>query len=99
MPETRYAPAQVCRFLASAFERLGLPGDDARTVAELMTQAEVQGSDGHGVIRLAPYLRRIRGGAVNLKPGIRVMQERAATALLDGDNGMGHLVMKRAADR
>jgi L-2-hydroxycarboxylate dehydrogenase (NAD+) len=35
---------------------------------------------------------------VNLKPNIRVVQERAATALIDGDNGMGHLVMKRAAE-
>jgi LDH2 family malate/lactate/ureidoglycolate dehydrogenase len=96
MPETRFAPAQVCRFLTTAFERLGLPADDARTVAELMTQAEVQGSDGHGVIRLAPYARRIRAGGINLKPDIRIVKEKPAMALVDGDNGMGHLVMKKA---
>ena len=98
MPETRFAPAQVCRFLTTAFERLGLPADDARTVAVLMTQAEVQGSDGHGVIRLAPYARRIRAGGINLKPDIRVVNEKAAMALVDGDNGMGHLVMKKATE-
>ena len=70
---------------------------DALTVAELMTQAEVQGSDGHGVIRLAPYARRIRAGGIKLVPDIRVVKEKAAMALVDGDNGMGHLVMQRAA--
>jgi LDH2 family malate/lactate/ureidoglycolate dehydrogenase len=49
------------------------------------------------VIRLAPYLRRIKAGGINLRPDIRVIEERAATALIDGDNGMGHLVMSRAA--
>ena len=85
-------------FIAHAFETVGMPPEDARTVAALMAEADLQGSDGHGVIRLAPYLKRIRGGAVNLRPNIHVVQERAATALLDGDNGMGHLVMKRAAE-
>ena len=85
-------------FIAQAFEAVGMPPDDARTVAALMAQADLQGSDGHGVIRLAPYLRRIREGGLNLRPGIRVLKEKPAMALIDGDNGMGHLVMKRAAE-
>ena len=43
-------------------------------------------------------MRRIRAGGINLQPDIRVVHERAGMALLDGDNGMGHLVMKRAAE-
>jgi LDH2 family malate/lactate/ureidoglycolate dehydrogenase len=75
-----------------------MPPADARTVATLMAEADLQGCDGHGVIRLAQYLKRIRAGGVNLKPDIRVLRERAAMALIDGDNAMGHLVMKRAAE-
>ena len=97
MPETRIPPGQLRRFIAAAMEKLGLPAQDAETVAELMTEAEVQGSDGHGAIRLAPYARRIRAGGINLHPDIRIVKEKAAMALVDGDNGMGHLVMKRAA--
>ncbi len=85
-------------FIALAFETVGMPPDDARTVAALMADADLQGSEGHGVMRLPQYIRRIRGGAINLKPDIRVVKERAATALIHGDNGMGHLVMKRAAE-
>jgi L-2-hydroxycarboxylate dehydrogenase (NAD+) len=85
-------------FIALAFEAVGMPAADARTVASLMADADLQGSDGHGVIRLVPYLKRIRSGGVNLTPEIRIEKERAAMALLNGDNAMGHLVMKRAAE-
>ncbi|MBI2770898.1 MAG: Ldh family oxidoreductase [Burkholderiales bacterium] len=100
MPEIsqiRFPGAQARRFVAAAMEKLGLPPADAAIVAELMTEAELQGSDGHGLIRLAPYARRIKAGGVNVRPNIRVVKEKAAMALLDGDNGMGHLVMQRAA--
>jgi L-2-hydroxycarboxylate dehydrogenase (NAD+) len=49
------------------------------------------------VIRLPLYVRRIRAGGVNAKPNIRVVSDRPSAALIDGDNGMGHLVMRRAA--
>jgi LDH2 family malate/lactate/ureidoglycolate dehydrogenase len=75
-----------------------MPAADARTVAALMAEADLQGSDGHGVIRLPQYLKRIRSGGVNLNPDIQVVREKAGMALLNGDNGMGHLVMKRAAE-
>jgi L-2-hydroxycarboxylate dehydrogenase (NAD+) len=84
-------------FIARAFVAVDMPAADAATVAALMTEADLQGSDGHGVIRLAPYVKRIKAGGINLRPNFRTIEERAATALLDGDNGMGHLVMSRAA--
>ena len=61
-----------------------------------MTEADLRGSDTHGVIRLPIYLRRIRAGGVNAKPNIRVVSDRPSAALIDGDNAMGHLVMRRA---
>jgi L-2-hydroxycarboxylate dehydrogenase (NAD+) len=97
-PAPRVSFAQMKQFLTLALTRLGLPGVDAAVVGRLMAEAELQGSDGHGVIRLLPYARRIRAGGINLAPNIRVVQERPGMALLDGDNGMGHLVMQRAAE-
>jgi L-2-hydroxycarboxylate dehydrogenase (NAD+) len=85
-------------FIAAAFEKAGMAHADAATVGALMAEADLQGSDGHGVIRLPQYLRRIKAGGVNLRPDIRVEKEKAGMALLHGDNGMGHLVMKRAAE-
>ena len=98
MTEVRAKRLQLEQFTASVMRALGLPLEDAATVAALMVDADMQGSDGHGVIRLAPYAKRILAGGINLNPDIKVIQERTAMALVDGDNGMGHLVMKRAAE-
>jgi len=95
---TRIDPARLRDFIGAAFRKLGMPDDDATIVAALMADADLQGSDGHGVIRLPHYARRIRAGGLNLHPAIRVLQERPGMALIDGDNGMGHLVMTRAAE-
>ena len=96
--ETRIAFARLRDFAAGALRQLGLSDADAFTVGSLMAEADLQGSDGHGVIRLPAYARRIRAGGINLRPDIHVLQERPGMALLDGDNGMGHLVMTRAAE-
>jgi L-2-hydroxycarboxylate dehydrogenase (NAD+) len=95
---TTYTHARLKEFIGHAFRKVGMPPSDADVAATLMADADLQGSDGHGVIRLAPYTRRILNGGLNLTPNIRVIEERAAVALIDGDNGMGHLVMSRAAE-
>ncbi len=97
-PELMVKVDRLKAFIHEALTTLGLPDLDAATVAELMADADLQGSDGHGVSRLPQYARRIKAGGFNVRPNIRVEREQASTALLHGDNGMGHLVMKRAAE-
>jgi len=84
-------------FVASAYGVVGVPHTDAKAIAQLQVEADLRGADGHGVFRLPQYIRRIKAGAVNVAPRIRIERERAGTALVDGDNGMGHLVMRFAA--
>jgi LDH2 family malate/lactate/ureidoglycolate dehydrogenase len=65
-------------FILEAMTRLGLPEADAATVAALMAEADLQGSDGHGVSRLPQYARRIKAGGFNVRPNIHVVHEHAA---------------------
>ncbi|MFY9772743.1 MAG: Ldh family oxidoreductase [Xanthobacteraceae bacterium] len=95
--EARVPAAGLAEFVACAFVAAGLPQPDAQAVAALMVEADLRGSDTHGVIRLPLYVRRLRAGGINAKPNIRLISDRASVALIDGDNGMGHLVMRRAA--
>src|SRR5271169_6074315 len=95
--DSRIAAATLAAFVSRAFMAAGLSVADAETLAELMVAADLRGSDTHGVIRLPLYVRRIRAGGVNVKPDIRVVGDRPSAALIDGDNAMGHLVMRRAA--
>ena len=97
--ETGRVPAPVAvNFIRESLAAVGLPSVDAAKVADLMTEADLTGADAHGIFRLPQYVRRIRGGGINPRPDIRVTRTAPATALVDGDNGMGHLVMARAAE-
>jgi L-2-hydroxycarboxylate dehydrogenase (NAD+) len=90
--------AQLRIFITDGLHAAGLPLQDADKVATLMAEADLQGSDGHGVIRLPQYVKRIKASGINTSPNIHVVNERAAMAVVDGDNGMGHLVMSYAAE-
>jgi LDH2 family malate/lactate/ureidoglycolate dehydrogenase len=85
-------------FTAAVLRAVGLPEADAGRVATLMIEADLIGSDSHGIFRLPHYVRRIRAGGVNPTPTIKVDKTGPATAIVDGDNGLGHLVMSRAAE-
>ena len=85
-------------FIARCLTACDMPQDDAGTVARLMTEADLIGQEGHGVFRLPMYIKRIRAGGMNMRPAFKVLSERTATALIDGDNGMGHLVMHHATE-
>src|SRR5687767_11992936 len=95
----RVAVPHLEAFIARALQAVGIGAEHARSISELMVRADIQGSEGHGVFRLPQYIRRIKGGAVNVQPHIRVLREAAGMALVDGDNGMGHLVMRFATEK
>ncbi len=90
--------ADLRSFISRCLEACGMPAPDAGTVARLMAQADLMGQDGHGVFRLPMYIKRIRAGGMNMNPQFKRLSDRPATALIDGDNGMGHLVMHHATE-
>ncbi len=85
-------------FIQRAFMACDMPARNAERMADLMSEADIGGQDGHGVFRLPQYIGRIRAGGMEVDPDISIHSERPATALLDGGNGPGHLVMSRAAE-
>ena len=76
--------------------RCGVPQADAAKIAELMLEADLVGADAHGVFRLPQYVRRHQGRRdVNPKRQHQGRKDRARRPrMVDGDNGMGHLVMR-----
>lgn len=85
-------------FAKSAFHRLGVPEADAEWVAGLMVEADLLGYDTHGLFRLRQYVNRLRDGGCNPVASPRILRETVATALIDGDNGLGHLAMSMACN-
>lgn len=95
---TRVPEADIASFIHRVLAAVGLRDADARVVGELMAEGDLNGADTHGVFRLPQYVKRIETGGINPAPDIRVEREQSAMALVNGDNGMGHLVAKFAAD-
>jgi len=93
----RFAAADIERFVAAAFMALGVPEADAATAAGLMVEADLTGYDTHGTFRLRQYVDRLRGGGTKARANVRIAEDRGATAIVDGDNGLGHLAMRFAA--
>lgn len=89
---------QLGLFIRRCLTAVGMSEPEARVVAELMSEADLNGSDGHGVFRLPQYVQRIQSGGINVQPNIRVTKEEGAMALVHGDDAMGHLVMRYATD-
>ncbi|MFN7090192.1 MAG: Ldh family oxidoreductase [Allorhizobium sp.] len=78
------------------FAATGVPAKDAALVADSLVLADLRGVSTHGISRLAIYAERIRRGVVSAEPQMRVTRPMPAAVHIDGDNGLGFLVMRRA---
>ncbi|GAB4065210.1 Ldh family oxidoreductase [Ancylobacter sonchi] len=90
--------ATLAAFAARVLHALGVSEPDAEAASQLLVEADLTGADAHGIFRLPQYATMIRQGAINPTPSITVHRSAAATAIVDGGDGLGHLVMKKAAE-
>ncbi len=103
--EERFIPFDVIeKFMVEVMAKAGIPEADAKIVADVLVKADKLGFDSHGVNRLKPiYLDRINDGILNPVTNFEVVKESPATAVVDGHNGMGHVIsyksMQMAIDK
>jgi LDH2 family malate/lactate/ureidoglycolate dehydrogenase len=84
-------------FMVDALVASGVPVEDAKICAEVLITADKFGIDSHGFNRLKPiYIDRIREGILNPVTHIEVIRESPTTAVVDGHNGMGHVIAKHS---
>ena len=72
--------------------------EHAEVTARRLLEADLRGRTGHGLIRIPQYVMRIEAGGINLRPEISFVRETPVSALVDGDNGLGQVVMTLAAE-
>lgn len=89
---------KLIQFVASVFQSIGCPDDDANLAAHVLVSADARGIDSHGVARLSGYVRLYDHGRLNTKPQIKILHETPSTALLDGDRGLGLIVAPKAME-
>lgn len=85
------------RFMKDALMAYGVPKEDADIVSDVLIESDKRGIDSHGIGRLKPiYLDRIDAGTQSPTTKIDILKDDKAVAVLDGNNGMGHVVSHKA---
>lgn len=92
------------RFMEEVLAKAGVPAGDAKIISDVLLWADKHGFDSHGVNRLKNiYLDRIKDGIVNPVTQFEMVRESPGTAVIEGNNGMGHVIgfnaMKIAMDK
>jgi uncharacterized oxidoreductase len=93
------APLALQGFAFQVLTKVGVPQDEATTVARSLVEANLRGLDSHGVMRLPYYVEAIEEG--RLRPGapLNVLHETPVLVVADGDWGFGQVQMRKLLER
>lgn len=87
----------ITNFVVDAFKGYGIPEEDAKICADVLLESDKRGIESHGVNRFKPiYLDRIKAGIQNPVTEFEVVKDFAATAVVDGHDGMGQVIGYKA---
>jgi LDH2 family malate/lactate/ureidoglycolate dehydrogenase len=87
------------KFMIDSLQAVGIKEEDAKIIGDVLIESDKRGIDSHGIGRLKPiYIDRINKGIMNPVTNIEVLKDDKTTAVLDGHNGMGHVVSKKAME-
>lgn len=87
------------RFMADVFKGLGVPEEDAAICADVLITSDKRGIDSHGINRMKPiYYDRIKAGIQSPVTRFEIVREGPTTAVVDGHDGMGHVIGKKAME-
>ncbi|KAI4453745.1 oxidoreductase-related [Holotrichia oblita] len=83
-------------FMKDVFVKVGLPEEDAKICADVLIESDKRGIESHGIGRFKPiYIDRIKAGILHPVTKIEIVRESPTTAVIDGNNGMGHVIAKK----
>jgi len=78
---------------------LGVPENEAMTIADNLVDADLCGVESHGVSRMSIYMKRLKSGVVNMKGESIVVQEHPSSIIMSGCNSMGMVTGVKAMQR
>lgn len=87
-------------FMVDVFKGMGVPEDEAEICAEVLIEADRRGIDSHGVGRLKTiyYNRVMKDKIQSARTDLKVLKDRKATAMVDGNQGMGMVIAHRCME-
>jgi LDH2 family malate/lactate/ureidoglycolate dehydrogenase len=92
----RVMPDRLKKIAADILRQLGASAEEATLVSESLVRADMRGIDTHGVHFLSLLASRVDNRMIQIPTHLRIMIDEAATALIDGGNGLGQVAANRA---
>ena len=87
------------KFMHDTLVAVGVPDSDAAVITDVLIESDKRGIDSHGIGRLKPiYIDRIDKGILNPVTTIETVKDEKTAAVLDGHDGMGHVVAHKAME-
>ena len=84
-------------FMRDALVKVGVPPEDAAVCADVLIESDKRGIDSHGIGRFKHiYIDRIKAGIQKPVTEFEVVRDRLGAAVVDGHDGMGHVIGKRS---
>lgn len=93
---SRVEASSLQAVVASMLEAVGASEEDSELVASLLVDADLAGVASHGVQLLPMYVDRILAGSVDPTAHAVVVMDADAIAVLDCQNGLGHVTATQA---
>jgi L-lactate dehydrogenase len=94
----RYAAGELRAAAAGLLGAAGMQQAHATDVADVLVEGDLLGHTTHGLALLAPYLAELETGSMRTQGSFRVVNERPAVALWDGQRLPGPWLTRRAVD-
>jgi len=98
MPAPSIDPVKLAEFATAVYAAQGVPEADAQLIADTLVQADLWGHQSHGVLRLGWYLDRLRNRVMNPVTTPEFVVDAGGLAVIDGHDGVGHVLAKLAAE-
>jgi len=86
----------LVNFCRSAYEKRGVPPEEAHIGAEYLVKSDLRGVATHGVMRLPAYIRRLEEGWMRPVMKLETLRSKGATSLINACGSMGQIVAHHA---
>lgn len=94
----RFPAAVLEQKVVAALRKAGASEASLGAAVRAMLHASMVGVDSHGVRLTEHYCKMLAGGRLNKQPQLKVEIRAAGSAMVDGDDGLGHYAAYKAVE-
>ena len=93
-----FSAARLAHIASDVIRAAGATREESRIVGDALAEANLEGHDSHGVVRVPEYVKWMEEKLINIGARLEVIKESEAFAVMDGNWGWGQVVGRQAME-